>query len=39
MVNVDKRKVMVLSGKEGAVCEVLVNEMQLDYVSEFGLCF
>ena len=34
-INADKNKVMVLGGEEGWVCEVFVNEMRLEHVSEF----
>ena len=34
-VNVDKSKVMVLSGEEGSECENRVDETRLEQVSEF----
>ena len=34
-VNAGKRKVMVLNGEEGLVCEVHVDEIRLEHVSEF----
>ena len=34
-VNADKRKVVVLNGEEGLECEVLVNWMCLEHVTEF----
>ena len=33
--NVDTNKVIVLGGKIGEACEVIVDEEQLEYVSEF----
>ena len=34
-VNAGKSKVMVLNGEEGLECEVSVDEIQLEHVSEF----
>ena len=34
-VNVDKSKVMVLNGEEGIECEVHINGIHLEHVSEF----
>ena len=37
----DKGKVMVLGEEEGSTCEVIVDEWQLEKISEFkyfGLC-
>ena len=34
-VNADKSKVIALGGKEGLLCEVLVDGAQLEQVSEF----
>ena len=40
-VNVGNSKVMVLNGEEGLECEVHVDRIRLDYVSEFNYlgCF
>ena len=34
-VNAAKSKVMVLNGEEGLKCEICVDRMQLEHVSEF----
>ena len=34
-VNASKNKVIVLNGEQGLECEVSVDEMQLEHVSEF----
>ena len=34
-VNTNKKKVIILGGEEGLMCEVLVNGSRLEHVSEF----